>query len=173
VQFEPQLQQFLRYRIAAFFDRLLLRPTHIAKSRAKQQRRDRNGVLLDLAPKRFEEGSWVIVKPQQSYPLHKLAPRWLGPFRISRLCDDSEVVTVVDTVTNIHRRFLKRQLEHFDVTAVSNVEGLTKIAERDDFEFTVDAIIGHALVGPNGVGGNAEQLPQDFKRGARAESISI
>ena len=108
-----------------------------------------------------------MVKPQESYPLHKLAPRWLGPFRVARFNADSEVVTVFDTVSNKYRRFLKRQCEKFDVGMVADVEGLKKIAECDNFEFPVDAIQGHALVGPNGVGADAEQLPQNFRRGSK------
>jgi hypothetical protein len=139
----------------------------IAKSEAKQKRRGPGDLLTDAASKIIPEGTWVVVKPQESYPLHKLAPRWLGPFRVSRFSVDSEVVTVFDTVRNKHRRFLKRQLEVFNVGAVADVEGLTKIAECDNFEFPVDAIIGHALIGVNGVGADANQLPQDFRRGSR------
>jgi hypothetical protein len=139
----------------------------IAKAHAKQKRRGADDLLTDAASKILPEGTWVVVKPQESYPLHKLAPRWLGPFRVSRFNVDSEVVTVFDTVRNNHRRFLKRQLEIFDVSAVADVEGLTRIAECDTFEFPVDAIIGHALVGANGVGADTRQLPQDFRRGSR------
>ena len=50
---------------------------------------------------------------------------------------------------------------------VADVEGLTKIAESDNFEFPVDAIIGHALIGSNGVGADPTQLPPDFRRHTR------
>ena len=139
----------------------------IEKARAKQRRQGENGVLRDAEPKVFEEGAWVLVKPQESYPLNKLAPRWLGPFRVARFVADSEVVVVMDTVSNKHRRFLKRQLEAFNVGMVADVEGLTKIAESDNFEFPVDAIIGHALIGSNGVGADPTQLPPDFRRQTR------
>jgi hypothetical protein len=139
----------------------------IANAHRKQQRRSGAGAVVDAVAKSFQVGSWVLVKPQESYPLHKLAPRWLGPFRVARFSEDDEVVVVFDTVKSKHRRFLKRQLELFDVTAVADVEGLTKLAECDNFEFPVDAIIGHALIGRNGVGADAEQLPQDFRRGSR------
>ena len=139
----------------------------IAKSRAQQQSRRRGGELIAAAPKVLPEGSWVLVKPQDSFPLHKLAPRWLGPFRVARFSTDSEVVTVFDTVKNKYRRFLKRQIELFDVSQFAETEGLTVVAETDHFEFPVDAIIGHSLIGPNGVGADTEQLPQQFRRGSR------
>lgn len=139
----------------------------IAKANASQRRKGRGGVLVNAAPKVLEVGSWVLVKPQDSYPIHKLAPRWLGPFRVSRFQADSEVVVVFDTLKNKHRRFLKRQLEAFNVSAAAEQEGLTRVAETDDFEFPVDAIIGHSLIPASGTGATAMQLPVDFKRGSR------
>jgi hypothetical protein len=115
----------------------------------------------------LQEGAWVLVKPQAQFPLHKLAPRWLGPFRISRFSANSEVVTVFDTVKNKYRRFLKRQIEEFNVGQLAAAEGLTLVAETDHFEFPVDAIIGHALIGEGGIGANPEQLNSDFRRGSR------
>jgi hypothetical protein len=138
----------------------------IAKARASQ-RRERDGVLLDAAPKTLQESDWVLVKPQESFPLHKLAPRWLGPFRVARFREDSEVVTVFDTVKNKYRRFLKRQIESFNVEQLAAAEGLTVVAETDHFEFPVDAIIGHAIIGDGGIGANPVQLSIDFRRGAR------
>ena len=71
-----------------------------------------------------------------------------------------------DTLKNKFRAFLKRDVELFDVSQVADSEGLTKIAESDNFEFPVDAIIGHALLGTNGVG-DAVQLPANFIRGSK------
>lgn len=139
----------------------------IAKSIAKQRTRNRDNELVDATPKRLPVNSWVLVKPQPSFPLHKLAPRWLGPFRVARAADDSEIVTVFDTVKNKYRRFLKRQIELFNVAQVADSEGLKVVAETDNFEFPVDAIIGHALIGDNGVGADPVQLDADFRRGSR------
>ena len=76
---------------------------------------------------------------------------------------------MLDTVKNKYRRFLKRQVEQFNVGNVADVEGLTRVAETDNFEFPVDAIIGHALVGANGVGAEAVQLPLEFRRLSRSK----
>ena len=46
-------------------------------------------------------------------------------------------------------------------------EGLTRVAEADDFEFPVDALIGHALITAGGMEADAVQLPQDFRRSNR------
>lgn len=130
----------------------------IARSAAKQR----------LRPVRtFNVNDWVLVKPQPDYPLHKLAPRWLGPYRIHSVAEESEKVVVEDTVAGKLQKVLKRQLEHFDISQVSSVAGLTKVAETDKFEFPVEAIMGHALISDQGVGVDAVQLHRDFVRGSR------
>jgi hypothetical protein len=130
----------------------------VARAAAKQSSRPQRA---------FAVNEWVLVKPQPGYPIHKLAPRWLGPYRIHRVSEDSEKAIVEDTVANKLRSVLKRQLEHFDISQVTDVAGLTKIAEKDNFEFPVEAILGHALVSDQGVGIDAVQLSRDFARGSR------
>jgi hypothetical protein len=140
----------------------------IAKAQAKQ-RVKRNGHWVNAPAKALQVGDWVLVRPQPDYPLNKLAPRLLGPFKVDRLTE-SDIVIVYDTLKQIRRRFLLRQLERFDVSAVADVEGLTRVAESDGFEFPVEAIIGHALINEGGLGSNPEQLPVNFKRGSRKKS---
>ena len=127
---------------------------------AKAAARDRNKPV-----RAFAIGDWVLVKPQESYPLHKLGPRSFGPFQIQHCDAASEVVVVTDHVKNKLRKFLKRSLEAFDVSLLSSVEGLKRVAERDNFEFPVEAIVGHALIGDGGVGADAVQLPNSYRRG--------
>jgi hypothetical protein len=114
----------------------------------------------------FQQGDWVLVRPQPSFPLHKLAPRNFGPFRVHQCTSDSEVVVVFDGVKNKLRKFLKRSLELFDTSLLSSVEGINRVAEKDNFEFPVESIIGHSLVPEGGIGADAEQLPSDFSRGS-------
>jgi len=135
--------------------------TVIAKAAAKQN--------AQPAPA-FNVNDWVILKPQPKFPLHKLAPRWPGPFRVHNVAADKEKVVLVDTVADKLFTALKRQLEHFDVSRVSDVAGLTKVAESDSFDFPVEAIVGHALLTEQGVGVNPVQLRQDFCRGVRPKS---
>jgi hypothetical protein len=141
----------------------------IAASHKAQQRKNRNGELVDAVPKKIEKGDWVLVAPGPSYPLHKLAPRWLGPFRVLECKEGSELVCVEDTLKCKVRKFLRRQLELFDVRMMSDVEGLKVVAETDGFEFPVEAIIGHALVETGGVGVAPSQLPASFKRGQKSK----
>lgn len=139
----------------------------IEASRRKQSRKQKDGRVVELPFKELQVGDWVLVSPSDAYPLHKLAPRWLGPFRIIECSSDSEVVVVEDTLKRKVRKFLRRQLELFDITHVADVEGLKKVAESDGFEFPIEAIIGHALIEEGGVGVSPVQLPASFKRGVR------
>ena len=130
----------------------------IAKAAARQR---------SLPAPVFSVNDWVLIKPQPNFPLHKLAPRWPGPFRIHSISDSSEKVTLVDTVADKLFSVLKRQLEPFDMSRVSDVAGLTKVAESDQFEFPIESIIGHALISDQGVGVDLVQLRQTFERGVR------
>lgn len=118
----------------------------------------------------FQVGDWVLVRPQPSFPLHKLAPRVFGPFPVQSCSADSEIVVVYDAVKSKLRKFLKRSLELFDTSLLSSIEGMKQVAEKDNFEFPVDSIVGHSLVPEGGIGAAAEQLPADFRRGALAKT---
>jgi hypothetical protein len=130
----------------------------VAKAAAKQRGRP---------VAEFAVNDWVLVKPQPKFPLHKLAPRWPGPYRIFEVSPTSDKVLLTDTVANKVFSVLKRQIEPFDVSQVSDVAGLTKVAECDNFEFPVEAIMGHAIISQEGVGANPIQLQQSFIRGVR------
>jgi hypothetical protein len=142
----------------------------VRKSAAKQHKKAADGSIVELPSKELAAGDWVLVKPQPNYPLHKLAPRWLGPFQIEACSPDSETVSVFDTLKTKRRQFLRRQLELFDVSMLSEVEGLKKVAESDAFEFPVESICGHALISEGGLGSNPSQLSSTFRRGSRKKS---
>lgn len=143
----------------------------VAEARKRQAKKNRNGESVELPFKNIQVNDWVLVAPSKDYPLHKLSPRWLGPFRVLECKDESEVVVVEDTLKQKVRKFLRRQLELFDISQVSSVEGLKKVAESDGFEFPVDAIVGHALIEEGGVGVSPVQLPPTFKRGVRPKKL--
>jgi hypothetical protein len=136
----------------------------------QSQRVKVRGKWVEAPAKVIAVNDWVLAKPQPDFPLHKLAPRWLGPFRVLSLDKKSDMVSVFDSVSLRTRNFLRRQLEVFDMSRVTDVSGLTKVAEKDSFEFPVEAIMGHALIQDQGVGVDAVQLPRDFKRGVRSKN---
>ncbi len=141
----------------------------VAASQKAQRKKNRNGDFIDAAPKEISIGDWVLVAPGPSYPLHKLSPRWLGPFRVIDCRAESEMVYVEDTLKRKVRKFLRRQLEVFDARGFADAEGVKVVAETDGFEFPVEAIMGHALVAEGGVGVSPVQLPPSFKRGSLAK----
>ncbi len=141
----------------------------VAASHKAQRKKDRNGDFIDAAVKEVTVGDWVLVSPGPSYPLHKLSPRWLGPFRVLETKPDSEVVFVEDTLKRKVRKFLRRQVEVFDARGVADIEGLKTVAETDGFEFPVESIMGHALIEEGGVGVAPKQLAPSFKRGSLAK----
>ncbi len=136
-----------------------------------QRRKSKNGEFVEPGTKEIAVNDWVLVSPAKAYPLHKLSPRWLGPFRVLECSASSEVVVVEDTLKRRVRRFLRRQLELFDVSKIADVEGLKRVAESDGFEFPVERIMGHALVEEGGVGIAPVQLPASFKRGTRPKKM--
>jgi hypothetical protein len=138
---------------------------------ARSQRVKRDGQWVTLEPKPLAVNDWVLVKPHESFPLHKLAPRWLGPFQILEVADGEEVVKVFDTLKRKVRSFFRRDLELFDTSFVSDVEGLKTVAETDGFEFPVESICGHALINANGIGADPVQLPASFARGSRPKRL--
>ena len=141
----------------------------IAKANASQRvKRGANWVPAPI--KELAVGDWVLVKPQPNYPLNKLAPRWLGPFQIESCAADSKIVSVFDSLKNKRRQFMRRELELFDISMMADVEGLTKVAESDGFEFPVESIMGVSLVNEGGVGSNPVQLSPDFVRGQRRKT---
>jgi hypothetical protein len=143
----------------------------IERSHRKQGRKNKNGKFIAAEHKEIQKGDWVLVAPGPSYPLNKLAPRWLGPFRVIDCSKCSEVVCVEDTLKLKVRKFLRRQLELFDVRMIADVEGLKVVAETDGFEFPVEAIMGHALIETGGVGVAPIQLPASFKRGQKSKKV--
>jgi hypothetical protein len=116
----------------------------------------------DLSVKVISKNDWVVVRPG-SRPLHKLAPRWLGPYCV--LAVKGELISCLNTVDKKVRTFLKRNCELFDTSLGSEVDGLKVVAESDKFEYPIDSIIGHAIIGDAGFGnGDITQLSMQHKR---------
>jgi hypothetical protein len=121
---------------------------------------DRN--QKDKADKVIEEGQWIVVRPEAQRPIHKLAPRLLGPFCVIKV--KNELISVITNDRRV-RHFLRRNCEVFDVSQMSSVEGLQSVAEKDNFEYPVEAIWAHALIGDEGFGaGDEVQLDSKHKR---------
>jgi hypothetical protein len=125
-----------------------------------------NGRWTVKPAKEIKKDDWVLVKPSALAPKEKLGVRWFGPFVV--LTVKGEIVSCVDVVSKRVRTFLKRNCELFDRSQCDSVEGMISVAEKDHFEYPIEAIIGHALIGDQGFGnGNIDQLPASHKRVAK------
>jgi hypothetical protein len=119
----------------------------------------------DKIDKPINANDWVVVHPVNR-PLHKLAPRLIGPYAVVGV--KGEIVSCLNPVDKKVRQFLKRNCELFDASMTNGVEGMLKVAERDNFEYPIEAIIGHALITDEGFGeGDIRQLPANHKRSVK------
>jgi hypothetical protein len=103
--------------------------------------------------KEIKAEDWIVVRPEEGRPLHKLASRLMGPYCVFGV--RGEIVSVLTGDRKI-RHFLKRNCELFDRSQLSSIEGMKKVAECDNFEYPVEAIWAHALIGDKGFGAGDE-----------------
>ena len=106
---------------------------------AKANKRNEGKPRLQLS-----EGDLVLVKPLKDFPMHKLAPRELGP-RVVIGFEEGGIVALRDPASAKQSKVFSHQCELFDVTLASDVEGQTIVAETDSFEFAVDGILAHGI----------------------------
>ena len=106
---------------------------------AKANKRNEGKPRLQLS-----EGDLVLVKPLKDFPMHKLAPRELGP-RVVIGFEEGGIVALRDPASSKQSKVFSHQCELFDVTLASDVEGQTIVAETDSFEFAVDGILAHGI----------------------------
>jgi hypothetical protein len=93
-----------------------------------------------------EEGVWVLARIRNDAPLDKWKPRWAGPFRLLDFKSQTQsIVRLWDTVTNkVHEAHLN-DVELWDHRFTESVEGLTKVAEYDGWQYPMDGITAMAL----------------------------
>jgi hypothetical protein len=62
----------------------------------------------------------------------------------------------------------------FDLSQMASIEGLKEVAERDNWEYPVESIVGHALILNGGFGqGDILQLPLSHKRVGKKTSYQF
>jgi hypothetical protein len=92
----------------------------------------------------FNVGDLVLIKPLKDFPIHKLAPRELGPRQIIGF-EDGGVVLLNEPHSSTISRAFSHQCELFDASFIDTVEGQKIVAETDDFEYAVDGILAHGI----------------------------
>ena len=127
-----------------------LHETH-AKSIAKWRKthKDKSKLRAQIAAAAADEDVapvWVLARVKDDVPLEKWNPRWSGPFRLLDFKTDSDCIlrlfnTVTQTVIEAHIN----DVELWDGLFVSSEEGMTVVAETDNWQYPMDAIMGMAL----------------------------
>ena len=111
-----------------------------------------------------DEPCWVVARIRDDVPLSKLKPRWAGPFRLLDFKTDSQsMVRLFDTVSKTVVEAHLNDVELWNTKFESSTEGLSKIAEFDNWEYPMDAILGIA-VDPNDEEIEPIPLPLDRAR---------
>jgi hypothetical protein len=92
------------------------------------------------------EPTWVLARVASDAPLAKWKPRWAGPFRLLDFKENSQsVVRLFDTVRHTVIESHVNDIALWDSRFVNSVEGITKVAEADDWSYPIDHILGIAL----------------------------
>jgi hypothetical protein len=100
-----------------------------------------------------DEGVWVLARVRDDAPLDKWKPRWAGPFRLLDFKSQTQsIVRLWDTVNNKVLEAHLNDVELWDHRFTESVEGLTKVAEYDGWQYPMDGITAMALtpVDPDG-----------------------
>jgi hypothetical protein len=89
---------------------------------------------------------WVLARVKDDAPLAKWKPRWAGPFRLLDLKDGSQsVVRLYDTIHHTVIESHVNDVAIWDGRFVNSSEGITKVAEADDWSYPIDSILGIAI----------------------------
>ena len=92
------------------------------------------------------EPVWVLARVKDDAPLAKWKPRWAGPFRLLDFKDgSSSVVRLFDTIRHTVIESHINDVALWDARFVNSTEGITKVAESDDWSYPMDGIMGIAL----------------------------
>ncbi len=102
---------------------------------------------------------WSVA--QSFYQVNQLASRLKGPLTVESF--DGDFLWATDPVKHQRVRILARQCEIWDDSIAAGIEGANIVAETDDFEFAIDAILGHGF-GNKAEPQNVVQLPANHRR---------
>ena len=141
------------------------------RSSLKLQAAMQNTTLSDAV----QDGAWVLARILADAPHDKLKPRWAGPFRLLDFKSASQsTVRLWDTITHKVLEAHINDVELWNNRFESSLEGLTKIAETDQWAYPIAAILAIALK-PADDDDEPVALPPSHKRtnGKHAYLVSV
>ncbi len=126
-----------------------LHETH-AKSVAKWRKthKDKSALRAGIAAAALDEEAsvWVLARVKDDVPLEKWNPRWAGPFKLLDFKENSDcMLRLFDTVKQSVIEAHINDVELWDTLFISSEEGMTVVAETDNFQYPMDGIVGIAL----------------------------
>jgi hypothetical protein len=93
-----------------------------------------------------EDGAWVLARTADDAPRSKLKPKWRGPFKLLDFKSETHsIVRMWDTVSNKVIEAHLNDVELWNPLFEQSVEGLTKVAEYDNWSYPIESILGIAL----------------------------
>ena len=88
----------------------------------------------------------MLARSREDAPRAKWAPKWNGPYRLLDYKEGSQsTVRLYDTVSHKVTEAHINDVALWDPLFTSSVEGMSKIAEADNWEYPIDSILGIAL----------------------------
>ena len=126
-----------------------LHETHaknIAKWRSKHKSDSSLRQKLQESSADEEAGIWVLARIKDDAPVEKWRPRWTGPFRFLYFKENSDsVLCLYDTVNHKTLEAHINDTELWDGFFVRSEEGMTQVAETDEWQYPIDGILAIAL----------------------------
>jgi hypothetical protein len=143
-----------------------------AANLAKWKSQNKSSLKLQAAMQRnplhqaATEGAWVLARIPSDAPRQKWKPRWAGPFRLLDFKSQSQsIVRMFDVVSKkVHEAHIN-DVELWNHHFIDSVEGLTQIAEFDNWSYPMSAILAIALK-PDNDDDEPIALPADHRRSA-------
>lgn len=142
-------------------------------ARAEEYQQARFNYLIskseDLGDLALAEGDWVLCHRgglPHGRPRDKLQFPWTGPWRVlSREGDDLDPrVRVLHAASRQVQVFGRRELRSFNAELMDGPDDFAKVAERDYWDYSVDAILEHRPPGPRRLPASRRlRRKQDYK----------
>jgi hypothetical protein len=120
---------------------------HLHETQAKNLKKWKSTHKTDLSMhKAVKDGAWVLARIAEDAPHSKLKPKWRGPFRL--LDFKSETCSIVRLWDTVSKKVIETHLNDIELwnpRFEQSVEGMSKVAEFDNWSYPIEAIMAIAI----------------------------
>lgn len=178
---EPALKAQRSDRPEAFIAELQREQSELI-ARAEDYQKKRFDYLAsktdDDGSRELVEGDWVLCYRgglPHGRPRDKLQYPWTGPYRV--LCREGDLsnprVKVMHAASRLVHTFGRSELRSFNAELMDGPDDFARVAERDFWDYTVDAIIDHRPAGPRRLESRRLRKKGDYKFLVRYKYLPI